>query len=336
MNIVLTLALLLASPDKPVVVRVDPSAVDSVMALSRARSLHPAVSGGDAATLWGEFDDRMRKAMKDSVSFASQMARIHAQTGAIDSVLEEQVTRSGPDWLYLARCRFSALPVICRLTIGITPDGRVSQLAVRPDERKAYPSPYLGYHTKTRLRLPFKGEWYVFWGGSSLEQNHHAASRNQRFAHDLAIMHEGATHSGDGSHLTDYYCYGKPVVAPAAGTIVWLEESRPDQQIGTSDPAHPIGNGVIIDHGDGEFSVLAHLQPRSLKVKLGHKVKAGQTLGRCGNSGNTSEPHIHYHLQNGIDMREADGLPAQFENLTVDGTRLDRAEIVRGQRVRPQ
>jgi hypothetical protein len=335
MNIVLTLALLLASPAPGPIQTVVPTP-DSVAALSRARSLHPAVSGGDAATLWGEFDDRMRTAMKDSVSFASQMSRIHAQTGAIDSVLEEQLTRSGPDWLYQARCRFSGVPVICRLTIGITPDGRVSQLAVRPDERKAYPSPYLGYHTKTRLRLPFKGEWYVFWGGSSLEQNHHAASRSQRFAHDLAIMNEGATHSGDGSQLTDYYCYGKPVVAPAAGTIVWLEEHRPDQEIGTSDPAHPIGNGVIIDHGDGEFSVLAHLQPRSLKVKLGQKVKAGQTLGRCGNSGNTSEPHIHYHLQNGIDMREADGLPALFENLTVDGTRLDRAEIVRGQRVRPQ
>jgi hypothetical protein len=194
----------------------------------------------------------------------------------------------------------------------------------------------MDYRTRTHLRLPFKGEWYVFWGGRTLDQNHHAASRSQRFAHDLAIMREGATHHGDGRSLGDYYCYGKPVLAPAAGTIAWLEDRHPDQEIGTSDPAHPIGNGVVIDHGNGEFSVIAHLQPGSLKVKLGQHVKTGQKLGKCGNSGNTSEPHVHYHLQNAIDIREADGLPAQFENLIIDGSRIERAEILRGQRVRPQ
>jgi len=274
--------------------------------------------------------------MKDSASFSAQMARIHAQTGAIDSVLEEQVSKDGSDWLYQARCRFSDLPVICRLTIGMTPDGRVSQLAVRPDERKAYASPFIDYRTRTRLRLPFKGEWYVFWVWRTLEQNHHAASRSQRFAHDLAIMKDGSTHVGDGKELTDYHCYGKPVLAPASGIVAWLEDGHPDQPIGSSDPAHPIGNGVILDHGSGEFSVLAHFQPHSLKVKLGERVKAGQTLGRCGNSGNTSEPHLHYHLRNGVDPRESAGLPAQFEHLIIDGSRIERAEILRGQRVRPQ
>jgi murein DD-endopeptidase MepM/ murein hydrolase activator NlpD len=93
---------------------------------------------------------------------------------------------------------------------------------------------------------------------------------------------------------------------------------------------------VVIDHGNGEFSVIAHLQPHSLKVRLGQRVKTGQALGKVGNSGNTSEPHVHYHLQNAVDMRDADGLPAQFENLIIDGSRIERAEILRGQRVRPQ
>jgi hypothetical protein len=313
-----------------------PAAIDSAAAIERARSLHPAVSRGDAPALWREFDSRMRQAMKDSASFAAQMARIHTATGAIDSVLEEQVSRSGPDWVYQARCRFTNVPVISRLTIGIAPDGRISQLSVRPDERKAYPSPFMDYRTKTRLRLPFKGEWYVFWGGRTLDRNHHAASRSQRFAHDLAIMRDGSTHTGDGRRLKDYHCYGKPVLAPADGVVAWIEDGHPDQAIGTSDPAHPIGNGVVIDHGNGEFSVIAHLQPGSLKVKLDQRVKAGQTLGKVGNSGNTSEPHVHYHLQNAIDMREADGLPAFFEHLIIDGSRTERAEIVRGQRVRPQ
>lgn len=328
MTAALALALVLAAPST--------TPIDSAAALERARSLHPAVSAGDAASLWGQFDPRMQRAMKDSLSFESQMGRIHLATGAIDSVLEEQVSRSGTDWVYQARCRFTNVPLISRLTIGIAPDGRISQLAVRPDERKAYASPYMDYRTRTHLHLPFTGEWYVFWGGRTLDQNHHAASRAQRFAHDLAIMREGSTHSGDGRRLHDYYCYGKKVRAPAGGTIAWLEDGHPDQEIGTSDPAHPIGNGVIIDHGNGEFSVIAHLQPRSLKVRLGERVKAGQVLGRVGNSGNTSEPHVHYHLQNRVDMREADGLPAQFENLIIDGSRIERAEILRGQRVRPQ
>ncbi len=328
MTAALALALILAAPSS--------TPIDSVAALERARSLHPAVSAGDAAALWREFDDRMRQAMKDSANFAAQMSRIHLTTGAIDSVLEEQVSRTGTDWIYQARCRFTNVPLISKLTIGVAPDGRISQLSVRPDERKAHASPYLDYRTKTHLHLPFKGEWYVFWGGRTLDQNHHAASRAQRFAHDLAIMKDGSTHSGDGRQLRDYYCYGKEVRAPAAGTIVWLEDDHPDQQIGTSDPAHPIGNGVIIDHGNGEFSVIAHLQPHSLKVKLDQWVKNGQVLGKVGNSGNTSEPHVHYHLQNRIDMREADGLPAQFENLIIDGSRTERAEILRGQRVRQQ
>lgn len=325
----LALVLMLAAPTAS-------PPIDSVTALARARSLHPAVSRGDAAALWAEFDAHMRKSMKDSANFAAQMDRIHTTTGAIDSVLEEQVTRSGTDWLYQARCRFTNVPLISKLTIGLDPDGRIAQLSVRPDERKAYPSPFMDYHTRTHLHLPFKGEWYVFWGGRTLDQNHHAASRGQRFAHDLAIMRNGSTHRDDGRKLSDYYCYGKPVYAPAAGTIVWIEANRPDQEIGTSDPAHPIGNGVVIDHGNGEFSVIAHLQPHSLKVRLDQYVKRGQKIGQCGNSGNTSEPHVHYHLQNAIDMREADGLPAQFENLIIDGSRIERAEILRGQRVRPQ
>ena len=141
------------------------------------------------------------------------------------------------------------------------------------------------------------------------------------------------THAGDGKAL-DYYCYGAPLLAPAAAP--WCgSRPQPDQAIGTTNAATPIGNGVVIDHGNGEFSLLAHMQPKSLKVKKGDRVKAGQALGKCGNSGNTSEPHLHYHLQNGPEMPEAEGLPAFFNGLVVDGSPVERAEIVKGQRAKP-
>jgi hypothetical protein len=307
--------------------------LDSAAALARGRDLRPAVSAGDAATLWAAFDDRMRTAMKDSLSFRRMLAGIHADAGAIDSVLSEEVRRDGPVFLYRASCRFARAPAALELRIALASDGKVTGLAVRPGEKRAYPSSFLDYRTRTPLFLPFNGEWFVFWGGRTLEDNHHASIRSQRFALDLAIVKNGSTHSGDGRRCEDYWCYGAPVLAPAAGTVVWLADGHPDQAPGGADPSQPIGNGVIIDHGNREFSLLAHLQPRSLVVAMGDTVQSGQLIGRCGNSGNTSEPHLHYHLQNGPDFQDSDGLPAVFVDLLVDSTRVKQAEIRRGQKV---
>lgn len=310
------------------------AALDSAAVIAQGRALRPFVSAGDPGPLWTRFDDTMRGAMRDSASFAQLLSGVHAQVGAIDSVLSEEAVRERGFWVYRARCRFSKAPQPARLVIAFAPDGRIGGLSVQPDERKPFASPFLDYQTRTRLMLPFDGEWFVFWGGRTLEQNYHAASRSQRFAHDLTIMKDGSTHTGDGRKLEDYHCYGKPVLAPAAGTVVWLDDGHPDQAIGSSDPAHPVGNGVIIDHGQGEFSLLAHFQPGSLKVKKGDKVRARQAIARCGNSGNTSEPHVHYHLQNGATLENVDGLPAFFVDLIVDGKEVERAELLRGQTVR--
>jgi len=97
---------------------------------------------------------------------------------------------------------------------------------------------------------------------------------------------------------------------------------------------HPVGNGVVIDHGNGEFSLIAHLQPKTQHFKVGDKVKAGDVLGKCGNSGNTSEPHLHYHLQDGPDITTAEGLPAVFVGACVDGKKVAKAEPVRGQTIK--
>ena len=197
-----------------------------------------------------------------------------------------------------------------------------------------YPSTFLDYVAKTRFTLPFRGEWLVFWGGRTLAQNYHAAVRSQRFAHDLIMVKDGKSHTGEGKALTDYYCYGQPILAPADGIVVTAVDSLPNQDIGSRDPNHAAGNHVVIDHGNHEFTLLAHMQPHSLRVKPGQHVKRGDVLGLAGNSGNTSEPHLHVHLMNGPSMSDADGLPMPFTNYLVDGKPVERGEIVRFQRVK--
>jgi hypothetical protein len=190
------------------------------------------------------------------------------------------------------------------------------------------PSEYLEYGTKTALRLPFQGEWYVFWGGRKVLENYHAVTRNQRFAYDFLIRKAGLSHTGDGKRNEDYHCFGQPVLAPAAGRVHAVEDGIEDNVPGVMNSREPVGNHVILDHGNGEFSFLAHLRKGSVRVKPGDRAMAG---GVCGNSGNSSEPHLHYHLQNSAEFGKGAGLPAQFVDYSADGQRVDRGEPIRGQ-----
>jgi hypothetical protein len=203
----------------------------------------------------------------------------------------------------------------------------MSCLSYRPKE--AF-SPYLKYVTKTQLRLPFVGEWYVIQGGRTVAQNYHAAYSEVRFAYDFVIVKKYSTHMSDGAKNSDYYCFGAVLVAPASGTVMIVDDGHPDCAPGKIDKVNPKGNYIIIDHQNGEYSFMAHFKQNSITVKVGDQIVAGQILGYCGNSGNTSESHLHYQLQN------ADGecLPAQFHNYIVDGIVVDSDEPVRGQQIR--
>ncbi len=329
----LTAALLLATASSPL----HAAAIsDSVTVTAAAHAIVPDVSNGVPGRLWTLFDERMRGALKDSLTWVQAQNTMHAQMGALRAIERERVVETRGVWTWIARTSFEKMPVPIDLMASFTADGQIAGLLMRPaqDEKpKAYASPNLEYVTKTALHLPFRGTWDVVWGGRTIEQNYHAAYRDQRFAHDILIMKDGSTHRGDGKSLSDYYCYGQPVLAPGAGRIVWLCDSLPDNAPGQRDPAHATGNSVVIDHGNGEYSLIAHMQPHSLEVRLGDKVNAGQAIGLCGNSGNTSEPHVHYHLQDTPRPFDGEGLPVQFTGLVVDGKSVARAEVIKGQKI---
>jgi hypothetical protein len=175
---------------------------------------------------------------------------------------------------------------------------------------------------QTRLSLPFKGKWLVFWGGDTKELNQHHDVPNQKFAFDLVGLDEaGKTRKGDGKTNEDYFAFGREIISPADGNVTDVINGVRDNVPGSMNPYSAVGNAVIIQHRENEFSVLAHMKLDSIKVKVGDKVTRGQVIGLCGNSGNSSEPHLHYHLQNTPIIQDGTGIKCLFQKvkIIVDG-----------------
>src|SRR6185436_7991117 len=119
----------------------------------------------------------------------------------------------------------------------------------------------------------------------------------------------------------DYFCFGREICAPADGVVVEAIDGVRDNTPGSMNPYCLVGNCVVIQHRTNEFSVLAHFQRGTVTVKAGEQVKRGQLLGKCGNSGNSSEPHLHYHLQHSAIFQEALGIKCVFDKVVLgDGT----------------
>ncbi len=301
---------------------------DSAAVVAKARELNEAVKLSDAATLWASFDDRMQAAMGGDVSkFETILKQITGQVGVMQEVIREDVSMVGANWVYRGVCRYSMVPKPLITQYAFTTFGKVAGFRVIPDV-KEYDSKFLDYQTKTALHLPFNGQWLVAWGGRTLEQNYHAALRDQRFACDLIAVKDSVDHTGTGRVLSDFYAFGMAILAPAAGTVVEATDGANDNTIGKTDPKAPAGNHVVIDFGNSEFGLLAHMKRGTVRVKVGDKVAVGDTLGLCGNSGNTSQPHLHFHLQNGPKLFEADGLPALFVDYLSGGKPVDKGEPV--------
>jgi murein DD-endopeptidase MepM/ murein hydrolase activator NlpD len=308
------------------------SAQDAVLAEGRERS--EAFLRGDLAPVWEAMTPDMQEALGSLEALARFRGDLERSYGAERDVLDEDVRREGDVDLYLRTARWTKLPGPLLMQWAFDDADRIAGFFVRP-----VPTPtetrFLDYETKASLRLPFDGEWLVYWGGRTLEQNYHVANRAQRFASDFVVRRNGSTHTGEGAELADHHCWDRPILAPAAGTVIAAVEDLPDQPIGKTDPERPAGNHVVLDLGNSEFAFLAHLRQDSVAVEPGEKVSPGQEIGRCGNSGNTSEPHLHFHLQTTPDLATGEGLPAFFEDYTADGKPVDSGEPLRGQVVAP-
>lgn len=193
--------------------------------------------------------------------------------------------------------------------------------------------------TGTRYRLPFDGEWCPLRGGVTRETSHSWDVVAQRYAYDFVVLDaDRRRHRGAGTKVTDYLCYDRPILAAADGVVVTIESrigQAPFVGFGIADvlARNFAGNHVIIRHADNEYGFYAHLVRGSVLVTVGQRVARGQPIGRCGHSGMSTEPHLHFHVQDREDFYSSAGVPIVFADLVVDGAPTTTAYIRSGQRV---
>jgi len=207
---------------------------------------------------------------------------------------------------------------------------------------------------RTTLRLPLRGAM-LNYDGHDFYAHHRRFDTSfapiaalgfrgnfMRYAYDFVpVAADGSSHAGDGARNTDWPGFGAEVLAVADGRVVASANNRPDnrefdQSKLATDPWVLFGNYLLVDHGNGEFSVYGHLQQGSVRPAVGTQVRAGEVLAKIGASGSAFFPHLHYQLQDGPDLR-AEGLPSYFEAVrawdaaaaSASRRSVDTGEIVR-------
>lgn len=191
----------------------------------------------------------------------------------------------------------------------------------------------MDYQTKTTFILPFKGTLMVSNGGRTPETNNHNRPVNQGPQNMLYAYDFRSESTGNEKVLKDYPDFGKEVIAPSDGVVIQVINGAIDVLPGERDRGVGVGNAVMIDYQNGEYGLLCHFKHDSIRVKVGDKVKQGDVIALCGNTGNTSQPHIHFHLQDNPRIHLGNALPIQFKKIVVDGEIKENFEPVRKQKV---
>ena len=180
------------------------------------------------------------------------------------------------------------------------------------------------YQQKTALIVPFRGHGIV--GQDWITSGGHRGFSNA-FAIDLDGLDQKDGELSESNENAADAGYGREILAPAAGTVVYVRNDVPENMHPGEEPddnyyrtlRDPVmayaGNCVIIDHGNSEYSVMMHMQPDSVTVTVGDRVATGQVIGRLGSSGDTTGPHVHYELQSGPRLWEQQSLPFRFQNI---------------------
>jgi len=182
------------------------------------------------------------------------------------------------------------------------------------------------------------GTWYMS-EGCCVDDTHHRrgfAPINgqglvpQRFAIDFYMLDdENQTWVGDPSQITSYLSYQQPIVAAAAGTVVRSVDGFPNSSSMPEPPPIPpieetVGNHVVVEIAPGLYALYGHMDTGSVRVKVGDKVEQGQELGLIGSSGNSTTPHLHFHLQTAPTFFPSDGVPYAFEEFELIGSITER------------
>jgi hypothetical protein len=192
------------------------------------------------------------------------------------------------------------------------------------------------------VRAPVEGRWLAMNSPATKVPSHGVRAYGQAYAIDLVAEPDGAERPAFGTggpwrRSREYPAFGEPVFAMITGTVVAASDWRRDHRARSSalsllylmvleaavrelgGPGFIIGNHVVIRGDDGVFALLAHVQQGSIEVAVGERVEAGRRIARCGNSGNSTEPHVHAQLMDRAHPLTGQGLPMAFAEVQLGG-----------------
>jgi murein DD-endopeptidase MepM/ murein hydrolase activator NlpD len=255
---------------------------------------------------------------------ASGFLDAHGVPTAIEQSIAMSIGAELTTFFFTARFRDGAeLP----LRVALDYWGHVSGAAVGSEIIPAMRQRYDrndAYKTRTVLSLPFAGAWTA--SNATLGPgNGHYLNANQRFAVDFLISEPGEdgkrkTSRPPGKQNTDYFSFGQDILAPADAVVVQAVDGIPDNTPGQVDVYYRLGNTVVLSFENGEFAYLCHLMSGSVRVRAGDRVQRGQVVAKCGNSGNSTAPHLHFQLTDAPLITYSTSLPAYFQNVKRNGS----------------
>lgn len=206
---------------------------------------------------------------------------------------------------------------------------------VRPPARRSEP---------INLHVPVRGRWIAFNSPGSRVPSHRVRAHGQMYAVDLLQEDSTGAQPIDwsirGRSPETYRSFGSPVMSMAPGKVVHATDRRRDHRARDSWPTMVwmmtlegflralggagsiLGNRVIVQHDDATFAAYAHLRQGSAVVRAGDRVDTGQVIGEVGNTGNTSEPHLHVQLMDRPRPESAAGLPMHWSGVVIDTEHL--------------
>jgi peptidase M23-like protein len=253
------------------------------------------------------------------------MMRFMGEKEQTAKTLRFEPGRSAVIYFLLSFDRATEVPQTLRHILNLTaPDGSHHALTAEPLR--------VIQRTPIVVEAPLRGEGWI--AGDAVHNSPDAAHRRtilllgakpwlaQRYAIDWVqyrlVNGTAVTWSGPEDHNSSYFCYDAPIYSVADGTVVEATDGLAENTPHSGKYAVDInfvnagGNHVVVDIGDNRYVFYAHMRPGSLKVKVGERVKAGQVLGHVGNSGSSTEPHLHMHVIDRPSFLAGNGVPYEI------------------------
>lgn len=267
-------------------------------------------NAGDYAGVFDMFNQDMKKALprEKTIDFLTQ--NVNALMGNITKMQFHEIKQGR----HVYRTFFEKAKA--DIIISLSAQNQINGLYITPVRKIENP---IIERNSVEMILPFKEEWFVFWGGTNVEQNYHVAHDDQKYAYDILMVKDGTSHLGDPKKNESYFVFGKEIIAPCDARVVKVIKGVKDNIPGELNPEQLTGNTVVLEVANNEYLLFAHLKEGSIVVEEGNDILQGELIGQCGNSGNTTEPHLHLSLQNDVEMEQSMGAKLYFNKVLVNG-----------------